>query len=255
MSDTQRCLQRLKYNYQKILGDNLVGIYLHGSYVMGGYNENVSDLDYLVIVKTPLSFLIKRQLMAITIEKLWPLAPAKGLEFHVLLLPNVKHFRQPMPFDFHFSKMHFQHYQKDPTDYIKSMKGTDPDLAAHITIINHFGRVLVGRPVYQIFDKVPQKIYWQSIIFDIENAKTTIISQPVYVILNLCRALAYKKDRLITSKLSGGQWGLKHLDSQSGSLIQQALTEYTRHRLKSTFSASTDELNIFATKMITKLDL
>ena len=36
---------------KKILGDNLVGIYLHGSAVMGCYNEKKSDIDLLVVVK------------------------------------------------------------------------------------------------------------------------------------------------------------------------------------------------------------
>ena len=36
---------------QKILGDNLIGIYLHGSAVMGCYNEKKSDIDLLVVVK------------------------------------------------------------------------------------------------------------------------------------------------------------------------------------------------------------
>ncbi len=34
---------------QKILGDNLIGIYLHGSAVMGCYNKQKSDIDLLVV--------------------------------------------------------------------------------------------------------------------------------------------------------------------------------------------------------------
>lgn len=68
--------------------NNLIGIYLHGSYVLGSYNYSVSDLDYLVVVKKALSFKDKQQLMNFTVDKLWLIAPAKGLKFHVLLLKD-----------------------------------------------------------------------------------------------------------------------------------------------------------------------
>ena len=34
-----------------ILGENLVGVYLHGSSVMDCFNPKVSDLDLLIVVK------------------------------------------------------------------------------------------------------------------------------------------------------------------------------------------------------------
>ena len=33
-----------------ILGNNLVGVYLHGSAVMGCFNEKTSDIDLLVVI-------------------------------------------------------------------------------------------------------------------------------------------------------------------------------------------------------------
>lgn len=47
-------------------------------------------------------------------------------------------------------------------------------------------------------------MYWQIILYDLNFATVEITSEPMYVIFNLCRVLAYKKDRLITSKLSAG---------------------------------------------------
>ncbi len=36
---------------KEILQDNLVGVYLHGSAVMGCYNPAKSDIDLIVVVK------------------------------------------------------------------------------------------------------------------------------------------------------------------------------------------------------------
>ncbi|MFT9411601.1 nucleotidyltransferase domain-containing protein [Liquorilactobacillus hordei] len=55
MRSTAKLLVLLKTGYQRILKDNLVGIYLHGSFVLGSFNEAISDLDYLVVTYKPLS--------------------------------------------------------------------------------------------------------------------------------------------------------------------------------------------------------
>ena len=157
MTSTPRLLQAIQQTTTAILKTNLVGIYLHGSYVLGSYNEQVSDLDYLIVVRRSLTLAEKRQLMTATITQLWPLAPHKGLEFHVLLLSATQHFVHPCPFDFHFSKYHYEDYQRTPLAYLKAMHGTDPDLAAHLTILQAAGQVLLGPAITTVFGPVPAK--------------------------------------------------------------------------------------------------
>ena len=53
-----------------------------------------------------------------------------------------------------------------------------------------------------------QKDYFDSIWSDIEEAETEIMDNPTYIILNLCRVLAYKKEELILSKQEGGKRGI-----------------------------------------------
>ena len=48
---------------QAILGDNLEGIYLHGSAVMGCFNEKKSDIDLVIVVNTTVPAEIKYQYM------------------------------------------------------------------------------------------------------------------------------------------------------------------------------------------------
>nr|WP_301711032.1 aminoglycoside adenylyltransferase domain-containing protein [Oenococcus sicerae] len=223
---TDKLLSLLKSKYEKILADNLVGIYLHGSYVMNCYNPAISDLDFIVVIKNPLNNQTKEKIMSIIIKDLWPLAPAKGLEFHVLLKSDLITFVEPVPFDFHFSKMHYQAYLADSQSYIKRMKGTDPDLTAHLMIVRKYGQVLIGRPINEIFCAVPKQAYFRSILFDVADAEKEIMHKPMYIILNLCRVLAFKKDSLVTSKLSGGQWALQNVAEKYQQLIKSAIFDY-----------------------------
>ena len=78
-----------------------------------------------------------------------------------------------------------------------------------------------------MFSTVPAADYLDSIWCDIENAAEEIAENPMYLTLNLCRVLAYKKDGLIVSKKEGGEWGLKNVcEPEFRALIKGALKEY-----------------------------
>ena len=208
------------------LGHNLTGIYLHGSAVMGCFQPGKSDLDLLVVVKEEITDEVKRQFMDMVVE-LNKQAPAKGLELSIVKETICKPFVYPTPFELHFSNAHLNRYQSNPQDYIEKMKGTDKDLAAHFTITYHRGQVLYGKEISEVFVPVPQADYLDSILCDIENAVEEIAENPMYLTLNLCRVLAYKKEGLITSKQEGGEWGLKNIrKAEFQALIVAALREY-----------------------------
>ncbi|WP_434433267.1 aminoglycoside adenylyltransferase domain-containing protein [Lactiplantibacillus paraplantarum] len=255
MLSTPHLLQAIQQTTTAILKTNLVGIYLHGSYALGSYNEQVSDLDYLIVVRRPLTLAEKQQLMTATITQLWPLAPHKGLEFHVLLLSATQYFVHPCPFDFHFSKYHYERYQQAPQVYLKAMHGTDPDLAAHLTVVRSAGQVLLGPAITTVFGPVPAADYWDSIKSDIANAETAIVQLPMYTVLDLCRVRAYQQDQLIVSKQAGGEGGLQQLPTQWHPLIRQALVAYAGQQDEQVIRWSRPNLVAFARIMLAELGL
>ncbi len=210
---------------KNILRDNLVGLYLHGSAVMGCFNEKTSDIDLLVVIHHDMSEEEKRRYMNMVVE-LNTLAPTKGIELSIIKKSICKPFVYPTPFELHFSIAHLEWYKHNPQDYVLKMNGTDKDLAAHITILYHRGLCLWGEEIHDVFEPVGEKVYFDSIWYDIECAEEDILENPVYVILNLCRVLAFKKEKLILSKQEGGIWGLAHVPETYSKLIQQALDEY-----------------------------
>ncbi|KRL11366.1 adenylyl transferase [Schleiferilactobacillus perolens DSM 12744] len=226
MTKTTKLLKSLGEGCNQLLGNNLVGVYLHGSYVLGGYNPAISDLDYIIVVMRGLTFREKADLMHFTTEKLLPLAPAKGLEFHVLLLAHTRRFQHPVPFNFHFSEYHRAEYFRDPVAYIEGMQGRDPDLAAHLMVIHQCGQVLTGQPIKDVFAPVPRHAYWESIMNDVADAPREILQTPTYITLNLCRVLAFQKGGRILSKEAGGEWGEDHLPKLYRPVASYALAAY-----------------------------
>nr|MCR5031668.1 nucleotidyltransferase domain-containing protein [Lachnospiraceae bacterium] len=85
---------------KEILRDNLVGIYLHGSAVMGCYNPAKSDIDLIVVVKDSIEDSVKRTFMDMVVE-LNEKGPAKGIEMSIVKQSACKPFVYPTPFELH----------------------------------------------------------------------------------------------------------------------------------------------------------
>lgn len=225
MIETENVINKFVKESQEILKDNLTGIYLHGSAVMGCFNPEKSDLDLIVVVNEPLQDDVKRKFMNMVIE-VNEAGPAKGIEMSIVTKDVCKPFVYPTPFEMHFSEMHLGWYKDDPQDYVRKMKGTDKDLAAHFTIIGKRGKCLWGQPIEEVFAPVPKADYMDSIWEDIADAREDILDNTMYITLNLARVLAYKNEGLIFSKKEGGEWAIKNVPEEYHSLIKAAMSEY-----------------------------
>lgn len=225
----QDLLNRFTRMSRSILGENLLGLYLHGSLAMGCFNPKKSDIDLMLVVEEEPSdeekLAFMQQVVLMNEE-----APAKGLELSIVTRRAVKPFAYPTPFVLHFSPMHLGWFQRDPHGYIQHMKGEDPDLAAHCTVLRRHGVVLDGPPADRVFGEVPKAAYLDSIRQDVAGAAEDILTDPMYITLNLCRVAAYAREGLILSKQEGGLWGLARLPEAHHPLIRHALDCYAGDR-------------------------
>ena len=223
---TESLIQGFAEESKRILADSLVGVYLHGSAVMGCFNPDKSDLDLLIVVDRPLSDSVKRAYME-TVVRCSAAGPKKGIEMSVVLRSVCKPFLYPTPYELHFSEGHRKWYENDPDDYIRRMNGVDRDLAAHVTILLKRGRCVYGAPIDAVFAPVPPCDYLDSIRFDVADAPEEIERYPMYLTLNLARVLAYREEGLVLSKKEGGEWALDRLPEEYRPPIRDALREYT----------------------------
>ena len=224
-------LEKINLSYQTILQEKLVGIYVHGSIAFNCFTWENSDIDFLVVVKEPLSQKEKEDLIS-ELLILDEYAPEKGLEMSVVLQNVCKPFVYPTPYELHYSNSYRESYREDLTGLCESLHGEDKDLAAHITVINAVGIPLCGPAVQQVFGPVPKADYLDSLMYDVEGAREDICENPVYFILNLCRVAAYVQEDLVLSKAQGGVWGLAHLPERYQGLIETALEKYCGGREK-----------------------
>ena len=243
-------LDRFTRMSRDVFGENLVGVYLHGSAAMGCFNHEKSDLDLILVVERDIPEGVKFGFIS-NMVRLNEEAPKKGFELSVVKREVCRPFVYPTPYELHFSPTYIELFLRDPTAYIEKLHGTDRDLAAHFTIINKYGIALFGEAVGDVFGDVPAGDYIDSIIFDIENAREDIFSSPMYVTLNLCRALAYLKDGLVLSKKAGGEWALGSIPMQLQAPVSDALRCYASD---AEMQIDRDMATAFVDHMMTEID-
>ncbi len=219
-------VERLVRGFENELGENLVGIYLHGSVAMGCFNPETSDLDLLIRTRDCLPVETKRRVieMLLKVDR-----TPRQIELALLCDQDLYPWRYPTPFDLYYNDDRRFFTEELTTGKWRqwSRKGQfDEDLAAHITITRLRGICLWGEPIERAFPKVPPADYRASILSDMDWAIARIEKIPVYVVLNLSRIYAYVRDGIICSKEEGGVWALGALPQGLQPIVAQALALY-----------------------------
>ncbi|AZN40944.1 aminoglycoside adenylyltransferase domain-containing protein [Paenibacillus albus] len=223
--DTHLFLEEMADSFKQALGENIVGIYLHGSLAMGGFNPDKSDIDIIIIAKSKLTIeetkALTKQLLLLHDE----LPSGRGIELSIVLAAIAADFVHPAPFEYHYSDYHREKYQRDEDYCCGGFE--DPDLAAHFTVIYERGMTIYGKPIREVFMPVDRAFYLQAIIGDIASASAEIMDSPVYYTLNLCRVLLYLREGVVSSKKEAAEWALHALPHEFNPVIAACLGEYS----------------------------
>jgi predicted nucleotidyltransferase len=224
----------------EILASNLIGVYLHGSLAMGCFNPSASDIDLIVVTRRRVGAR-KQKLAALALAVSSKPFPIEVTSFS---RKDLKPWRYPTSFDFHFSEDWRGAYESGRAFIRMGAEGEDP--AANITEARSRGFALLGAPVKTALPLVPANDFVDSITSDLlwalrklDRDRATPKPMSVYLTLNACRVLAYLETGQILSKAEGGDWALKFVPTKFRLTIRLALNSYREsgnHRGINTFS-------------------
>ncbi|KGX91417.1 aminoglycoside adenylyltransferase domain-containing protein [Pontibacillus marinus] len=230
-SDIKEFIFTLQKEVTKIIDDNLVGIYLHGSLAMGGFYPNSSDIDILIVTNKSITVNTKRKLAKFFL--LYSYSPYP-VEISLLNHKQLIDWQHPCPFDFHYSEFWRERYEnelvRETYQFLNGGTNTDPDLAAHITIMYHRGICIVGKPIGEVFPLVPRSDYISSILEDFRNCLENIEKNPIYCTLNLIRVYLYLKEVVISSKQEAGKWALHTFPKDLSITVKKVVDCYENHK-------------------------
>ena len=222
----------LQTELQRLLDQNLLGIYLHGSLALGGFQPGRSDIDVIVVTAQRIDLQTKRRCIELLLRISEMPCP---LDIRFLVEHDLFPFQHPLLCDLHYRETQRESYQQELRSgtwkHWNDSAQRDPDLAVHLTILHRYGIGLYGKPIAEVLPPVPERDFRDAIIKDVQVAQGEPLHDPISFVLNACRACAYLHDGALLSKDAGGVWGLAHLPEHDHPLIHQALALYRGERL------------------------
>ncbi|WP_274366114.1 aminoglycoside adenylyltransferase domain-containing protein [Paenibacillus thermotolerans] len=210
-------------------GTKLIGVYLHGSLAMGGFQPDRSDIDVLAVTKESADMDVKLALA----ERLLALSGHPfAVELHICTQKQLQPWRHPCPFDFHYSEgwrgAIAGGLSEGTADSLLVLNGgEDVDLAAHLTVLRERGLSLWGEPIAGVVPAVPAEDYLDAVLADVNVELRDVSKQPVYYVLNMLRVVKAVTDGTVLSKEEAGVWGLTAMPFHI-EVIYMALEFYRR---------------------------
>jgi Domain of unknown function (DUF4111) len=184
------------------LGEKLLGVYLHGSAVLGDFARERSDVD-VVAVSDGLLTTGEDAAVAETLSSASLPCPARGLELHVVDRDPVEDLAESPPFELHVTT--------SPDRVVVGREhGGDPDLVMHYAVLREHGVALSGAPPAEIFPPVPRERLLRAFARELRWAAKH--ASPAYQVLNACRAWQCLEDDGLTSKLAGAVWARERVE-------------------------------------------
>lgn len=182
----------------QVLGKTLQGIYLYGSYVMGGL-QHKSDLDLFVIVNQTLSLEIKK----ILIEQLLVLSGEidnrqgkRYLEVTIINQSELSNLEFPLYREFQYGEWLREEYIKG---YIpETVK--DEDLTILLRKVRLNSLTLYGKEATEVIPTISDTIFKKAILASLPNLIKEIEDDEINVILTLCRMYYSIKTGEVISK-------------------------------------------------------
>lgn len=189
-----------------VLGADFVGIYLHGSSVLGGLKP-ASDVDILAVSLRSLDDRQRRALVAGLMPISGTPVGARPVELTVVVQSEVRPWRFPPTGDFQYGEWLRAEYEVGSLPHAEPM----PELALTIAITLTGGHPLVGPPPAQVLEPVPPADVVRACVAGIPSLLEDLPGDTRNVVLTLARIWCTLATGTIRSKDAAADWALARL--------------------------------------------
>ena len=218
-ADVNQILVKLQAGVKRILRDELIGIYLHGSLALGDFDPASSDIDFIVLTDNRLSDETIHKLKEMH-YRLNDYKWGKRLEGSYLPANTLQYHEPPEP----------------PRPYFNGGEFSSPRYGYEWVLERHVlldkGIVLEGPPLSNFIDPIlPEKIrnasmtilneWWIPMLKD--NTHIEDSEYQAYAILTMCRVIFTLHNSTIVSKLRAAKWMKERFADKWTPIIDQAL--------------------------------
>lgn len=206
---------------KEVLGDDLLGVYLYGSAIVGGL-QKFSDLDIFVVSNRATTRDEKAKLAAslLTISGVYQKSNKPPIEMTIVVKSEINPWRYPPAFDFQYGdwlRTDFEsgHIEPWPT---KEM----PDLAVLITQVLLANKILLGPSANQLLCNIPYKDFMAATKIALSSLIKELHSDTRNVLLTYARIWKTLATDMIDTKQDAAAWAIDRLPENYKPVMKHA---------------------------------
>ncbi|MET7703030.1 aminoglycoside adenylyltransferase family protein [Streptomyces sp. NPDC005485] len=214
-------LQQVVALVDGVLGQDVIGTYLHGSSVLGGLRP-ASDLDVLVVSRRRMDERVRRALLDGLLGISGSPHKARPIELTVVVQSEVQPWRYPPTGDFLYGEWLRAQYEAGVVPQPKPM----PDLALLIAMALTGDHSLTGPRPAQVLDPVPRADLVRASVVGIPGLLEDLDRDTRNVLLTFARIWTTLATGRIKSKDAAADWALAQLPPEHRAALEHARQLY-----------------------------
>jgi streptomycin 3"-adenylyltransferase len=208
---------------RSVLGDEVIGVYLHGSAVLGGLRPN-SDIDCLAVTRRPTTAAEKRSLVDLLTRSSRRGDPsARSIELEVVVQGDVRPWRYPPRSDFKYGDWLGAEFDREE---LVPMGHVDPDLSLLVTAVLRADRPIFGPPPAEVLDAVPIADVRRAVVDHLPLLYGWLDGDEANVTLTFARIWVTLASGRIVPKDVAADWVLERLPQEHREVLQKARVIY-----------------------------
>lgn len=203
------------------LGDDLLGVYLFGSSLVGGL-QKYSDIDLLAVTNRVTTPEEKKNLVAnlLQISGIYMKSSKLPLEVTLVEKAAVNPWRYPPHFDFQYGEWLRTSFEKGIVE--PSPTHEMPDLALIITQVLLKNQTLWGSESERLLPHVPYHDFMKAMLHDLNRLATDLEHDTRNVLLTYARIWSTLTTDAIRSKPAAADWVINHLPKKYQPVMERA---------------------------------
>ena len=213
----EQCVQSL----DALLGNELLGVYLYGSAMVGGL-QRYSDIDVFAVSGRRLTLdekaILEGRLLGIS--GLYRSTERRPIELTIVVKSAVNPWRYPPSFDFQYGEWLRKEFETGNVEPWPTR--VKPDLALVITQILLASRTLHGAQLDQLLPSVPYKDFMIAIAEELDGLRTELSLDTRNVLLTLARVWRTVETDSIGSKQRAAEWAIQRLPKNYKPIVRRA---------------------------------
>ncbi|GGI87776.1 aminoglycoside adenylyltransferase family protein [Legionella impletisoli] len=204
-----------------VLGADLLGVYLYGSYLVGGL-QKYSDIDLFVITNRSTTTEEKIELTnhLLQISGIYMKSTKPPIEMTFVEKAAVNPWHYPPLFDFQYGEWLRESFEMGNFEPWQSREM--PDLALIITQILLKSHTLWGEEPEQLLVPVPYQDFIKAMLNDVDRLAADLEEDTRNVLLTIARIWSTIETNMIRSKPDAADWVIERLPSKYRPVMKRA---------------------------------